>query len=133
MSVAKLPAPTDHESVGALFQRLGADVERIVRLEVALVQLRLTAAVDVLRAAGSGIIAASVLGLTGFGVIMAGVVIVLATVIPAWLAAFTVGGTLVVVAAVVAAVEIRVLSHGVGEALSPADGHASPREGRRGG
>jgi len=133
MAVAKLPTPTDHESVGALFQRLGADVERIVRVEVALVQLRLTAAVDVLRAAGSGIIAASVLGLTGFGVIMAGVVIVLATLIPAWLAAFAVGGTLVVVAAVIAAVEIRILTHGVGEALSPVDGHASPGEVQRGG
>ena len=127
MSVARLPAPSENESLGALFQRLAADVGQIVRVEIALVQLRVTSALRVVRAAGGGLVAGGVLGLTGFGTVMAGVVMILGTVLPVWLAAFAVGGGLLVVATIVIAVEVRVLNRGVQEALAPVDPD-SPRE-----
>jgi len=122
--------PTEQASVSALVQRLGADVGRIVRAEIALFQLRLKAAFGVFKTAGGGLAAAAVLGITGFGVIVAGVVMILATIIPGWLAAFAVGGGLVIVAAVVIAVELRVLTHGVNEALEPIGEESGSSHGR---
>jgi hypothetical protein len=121
----RVQEPPDQASVGTLVQRVGADVRRIVRAEIALVELRAKAALDVFKSAGGGLAAAVVLGIAGFGVLIAAVVMILATVLPAWLAAFAVGGTLVVVAAVVVAVELRVLTHGVHEALAPVEGHSA--------
>jgi putative superfamily III holin-X len=117
--------PSEQASVGALVQRLGADVGRIVRAEIALFQLRLKAAFGVFKATGGGLAVAAMLGLTGFGVIVAGAVMILATIIRAWLAAFAVGAGLLVLAAVVAAIELRVLTHGVNEALAPVGGQAA--------
>ena len=117
MAVLRAPEPSE-ESVGALVVRLRTDVERIVRAEAALVQLRLTSALQVIKAAGMGLLAALLLGAGGFGALVAGGVLVLAASIPAWIAAFAVGGGLLVIAAVVAAVELRVLGRGVGESLT---------------
>ena len=128
MSVARAPLPGEQESVGALVQRLGTDVSRIVRAEIALVQLRATSTLQVVKAAGGGLVAAAVLGLAGFGAVTAGVVLIVATVIPAWLAAFAVGGGLLVIAAILIGVELHVLNRGVGEALSPIEG--MPEAGR---
>jgi len=130
MSVARAPLPSEQESVGALVQRLGSDVGRIVRAEVALVQLRITAALRALKAAGVGLVAGAVLGLGGFGALTAGVVLVVATVLPAWLAAFAVGGGFVVIAAILIGLEVHVLNRGVGEALSPVDGPDEVAHGR---
>jgi hypothetical protein len=124
MSVARAPLPGEQESVGALVQRLGSDVHRIVRAEIALVQLRARSALQVVKVAGGGLVAAAVLGLAGFGAVTAGVVLIVATVLPAWLAAFAVGGGLLVIAAILIGVELHVLNRGVGEALSPIEGAA---------
>jgi len=124
MPAMRAPVPSEHESVGALVQRLGTDVGRIVRAEIALVQLRATSALEVVKAAGGGLVAAAVLGLAGFGAVTAGAVLIVATVLPAWVAAFAVGGGLLVIAGIVGGVELRVLNRGVGEALSAAEGHA---------
>jgi hypothetical protein len=134
MSVARLPAPpNEHESLAALFQRLATDVGEIVRVEIALLQLRFTAALRVVKGAGGGLVVAAVLGVTGFAIVMAGVVVILATVLPVWLAAFAVGVGLLVVAAILVAVELRVLTHGVNEALAPVDGEAPAEEKRHAG
>jgi len=122
MAALRVQETGEPESVGTLVSRLGHDVTRIVRAEIALLQLRITSTMAVLKAAGAGLVAAGVLGLTGFGVVIAGTVIVLATVIPVWLAAFAIGGALLLVAAILVAIELRVLTHGVQEALAPVDG-----------
>src|SRR6185503_4915215 len=92
-----------------------------VHAEIGLFQLRIAAALEAAKSAGIGLAAAAVLGLTGFGVLMAGVVMVLATVMQAWIAALAVGGGLIVIAAILIAVEVRVLTRGVNEALSPVE------------
>jgi len=121
LAVLRAPEPSE-ETVGALVVRLRTDVERIMRAEIALFQLRLTAALAVIKAAGIGLVAALLLGAGGFGAVVAGGVLLLAAIIPAWIAAFAVGGGLLVVAAVVGAVEVRVLSRGLDESLSGPDG-----------
>ena len=117
MAILRTPEPSE-ETVGALVVRLRTDVERVVRAEIALIQRRVTAALDVVKAVGIGLLAAILLGAGGFGAVIAGGVLLLAASIPAWIAAFAVGGGLLLVAAVVGAVEVRVLSRGLGESLS---------------
>jgi hypothetical protein len=111
--------PRESESVATLVTRVRADIAEIVHAEVRLVRLRIDAGIAAAKAAGSGLACAVVLGLAGFGAVVAGAILVLATRIPAWIAAFAVGGGLLVVAAIVAAVEIRVLTKGVERALAP--------------
>src|SRR5262249_54017298 len=123
----RAPAPSEDESIPALVQRVGIDIRRIVRTEVRLVQLRARAALDVVRAAGIGLVAAIVLGMAGLGIVLAGAVIVLGTVIPMWIAAFAIGGGLLLLAGVLTLIEIRVLTHGVNEALAPVDDVAQER------
>jgi putative superfamily III holin-X len=131
MAALRAPAPSEQESVGALVQRLSTDVSRIVRAEIALVRVRAEAALRVFKAAGGGLAAAAVLLLIGLGVVMAGAVLLLATVLPAWLAAFAIGGGLLVIAAVLVAIELRVLTHGMNEALASVEGHeVEIRDGR---
>ena len=132
MSALRAPTPSEQESVGALVQRLGADVTQIIRAEIALFQVRLTAALRVFKGAGGGLAAALLLGLAGFGVLMAGLVMVIAILIPTWLAAFAVGGGLLLIAAILVAIELRVLTQGVHEALSPVNGTVPERELRHG-
>jgi uncharacterized membrane protein YqjE len=124
VAALRAPLPSEQESVGALVQRLGADVTRIVRAEIALFQVRLTAATQVFKAAGGGLLAAAAIGLAGFGMVMAGIVLAVAMFIPAWVAAFAVGGTFLVIAAALVAIELRVLTRGVNEALSSVNGTA---------
>src|ERR1051326_1704228 len=100
MSVVRAPLPSEQESVGALVQRLGADGGRIVRAEIALVQLRGATALQVVKATGGGLVAAAVLGLAGFGAVTAGAVLILATVLPAWLPPIAPRGGLLAVAGV---------------------------------
>jgi hypothetical protein len=121
VSALRAPAPTDQESVGALVQRLGTDVTRIVRAEIALIQLRVSGALQAVRAAGVGLVAGVVLGLGGFGALTAGVVLVVAKLMPAWLAAFAVGAGLVLAAAVILTLDVRFLNREVTEALAPID------------
>jgi len=130
VAALRAPEPSD-ESVGALVVRMRTDVERIVRAETALIQLRLTAALRVVRAAGLGLLAAVLLGAGGFGALVAGGVLLLAAFVPPWIAAFALGGGLLIIAAAIAAVEARVLGRGIGESLTaPAD--PSPGEFARG-
>jgi hypothetical protein len=117
----RAPAPSEQESVGALVSRLGSDVTRIVRAEIHLVQLRLAAALRVVKAGGSGLAVAAVMALGGIGALVAGLVLLLALVLPTWAAALAVGGGLLLVGAVLGLIEVRVVAGGVGEALGPLD------------
>src|SRR5262249_21729475 len=92
--------------------------------EIALVQLRATSSLQVVKAAGGGLVAAAVLGIAGFGAVTAGAVLIVATVLPAWVAAFVVGGGVLAGAAILTGGELHVLNRGVGEALSPVEGRA---------
>jgi uncharacterized membrane protein YqjE len=126
----RAPLPSDQESVGALIQRVGTDVSRIVRAEIRLVQVRIAEAGRVVKATGLGLAAAVVLALAGLGAVTAGVVLLVASVMPPWIAAFVVGGGFLVVAAVLLLIEVRLLTRGVGEALSPVES-LTPHEGGR--
>lgn len=53
MAVLRAPTPAD-QPVGALVSRVGTDVARLIRAEIALVQLRVTAALRAVREAGVG-------------------------------------------------------------------------------
>jgi hypothetical protein len=120
MAVARIPEPAD-QPVGALVSRLGTDVARIVRAEIALLQLRLTFVLRALRDAGVALVASALLGITGIGALGAGLVLVVAQWMPAWMSAFAVGGTLVLVALILAVVQTRALGHDVREALGPVE------------
>jgi len=123
----RAPLPNEQESVGALIQRVGTDVSRIVRAEIRLVQLRVTEAGRVVKDAGIGLGAAVVLALAGFGALTAGIVLLVAALMPVWLAAFAVGGGFVLIAAVILLIEVRVVTRGVGEVLTPVE-TLTPRE-----
>jgi hypothetical protein len=118
VAVLKAPLPAE-QPVTALVSRLGNDVTRIVRAEIALVQLRLTVALRSLRAAGAGLIATALLGTAGFGALIGGIVLLIGFWIPLWISALAVGGVLVLVAAVVGIVQTRRLSANLREALTP--------------
>jgi len=123
----RAPLPNEQESVGALIQRVGTDVSRIVRAEIRLVQLRVTETGRVVKDAGIGLGAAVVLALAGFGALTAGIVLLVAALMPVWLAAFAVGGGFVLIAAVILLIEVRVVTRGVGEVLTPVE-TLTPRE-----
>jgi Putative Actinobacterial Holin-X, holin superfamily III len=123
----RAPLPNEQESVGALIQRVGTDVSRIVRAEIRLLQLRVTEAGRVVKDAGIGLGAAVVLALAGFGALTAGIVLLVAALMPVWLAAFAVGGGFVLIAAVILLIEVRVVTRGVGEVLTPVE-TLTPRE-----
>jgi hypothetical protein len=123
----RAPLPNEQESVGALIQRVGTDVSRIVRAEIRLLQLRVTEASRVVKDAGIGLGAAVVLALAGFGALTAGIVLLVAALMPVWLAAFAVGGGFVLIAAVILLIEVRVVTRGVGEVLTPVE-TLTPRE-----
>jgi hypothetical protein len=116
-------APSEQESVGALVTRLGIDVGRIVRAELALFQVRVAAALDNARYAALAVAAGAVFGLVGIGIVMLGLVYLLGSVLPLWAAAFAVGGTLLVVAAILIKVERRALTQGVTAAFSDEGAH----------
>jgi hypothetical protein len=92
-----------------------------VRAEIHLLQLRLAAALRVVRAGGSGLVVAAVMAFGGIGALVAGLVLLLALVLPAWAAALAVGGGLLLVGAVLGLIEMRVVTGGVSEALGPID------------
>ena len=118
----RVPAPNEQESVGALVLRLRDDVTRIVRAETHLLQLRLSAALRVAKAGGPGLAVAGVMALGGVGAIIAGLILLVALVLPAWAAALAVGGGFLLVGAILALVEVRVVTGGMNEALAPVDG-----------
>ena len=123
----RAPVPSEEESVGALIQRIGTDVSRIVRAEIRLLQFRASEAGRVVKDAGIGLGAAIVLALAGIGALTAGIVLLVAALMPVWLAAFAVGGGFILVAAVILLIEVRVVTRGVGEVLTPVETLA-PRE-----
>jgi uncharacterized membrane protein YqjE len=117
----RAPLPSEQESVGALIQRVGSDVSRIVRAEIRLVQFRVTEAGRVVKGAGIGLGAAILLALAGFGALTAGVVLLVAALMPAWLAAFAVGGGFILIAAVILLIEVKSVTRGVTEVLTPVE------------
>jgi hypothetical protein len=114
------PTPSEQESVGALVARLSDDVTRIVRAEIALLQLRASTALAAVKAASTLLIAGLLLALGGVGALISALVLAVALVLPGWAAALAVGGGLLLLAAVLLAVQIRVLTRGVSEAFVPA-------------
>ncbi len=121
MSLPRARIPSEQDSLGDLVQRLRTDVTRIVETELRLIRVRVEAGLDAVRAAGLGLVFAAALGLAGIGAIVAGLVLVLGTVLPVWIAAFAVGSGFVVLAGILVAVEVRVMRHGVNEALASID------------
>lgn len=118
VAVLRAPPPTD-QPVTALVSRLGNDVGRIVRAEIALVQLRLTVILRALRAVGAGLIASALLGMAGVGALSGGVVLLMAQWIPVWVSALAVGGVLLLLAVLVGTTQTRRLSADLREALGP--------------
>ena len=121
MAVPRARIPSEQESVGDLVQRLRADITRILETELRLFRVRVQAGLEAVRAAGTGLVVAAVLALEGVGAVVAGVILVLATIIPAWIAAFAVGGVLLATAGILIAAEVHVVRHGVREAMAPVD------------
>jgi uncharacterized membrane protein YqjE len=128
----RAPLPTEQESVGALIQRIGTDVSRIVRAEIRLMQLRVTESGRVVKEAGIGLGAAVVLALAGFGALTAGIVLLVAALMPVWLAAFAVGGGFILIAAVILLIEVRSVTRGVADVLTPVEALAPREEGSYG-
>ena len=128
----RAPLPNEQESVGALIQRIGTDVSRIVRAEIRLMQLRATEAGRVVKEAGVGLGAAVLLALAGFGALTAGIVLLVAALMPVWLAAFAVGGGFILIAAVILLIEVKSVTRGVAEVLTPVETLAPREEGRYG-
>lgn len=126
---APAPLPSEQESIGALVARLGSDVTRIVRAEIRLFQVRVSAAVGAAKAAAAGVAAGAVLGVVGLALVMLGLVFVVARFMPLWAAAFAVGGGLIVVAAILVTTMVRTLTHGVKVALAGTD-EGEPDEAR---
>lgn len=127
MAVPRARVPSEEESLGDLVQRLRADVTRILETELRLVRVRAQTGLEAVRAAGMGLVAAAVLVLEGVGAVIAGFVLLLATIIPAWIAAFAVGGALLAIAGIVIAAEVHVVRHGVREAMASVDGLPGPQ------
>jgi Putative Actinobacterial Holin-X, holin superfamily III len=125
----RAPLPNEQESVGALIQRVGTDVSRIVRAEIRLMQLRATEAGRVVKEAGTGLGAAVLLGLAGFGALTAGIVLLVGALMPVWLAAFAVGGGFILIAAVILLIEVKSVTRGVAEVLTPVETLAPREEG----
>lgn len=121
MSLAHAPRPSEQDSFGTLVTRLANDLTRLVRAETALVQVRITALARAVQTSGVRLAASAVVGLAGVGGLVAGLILVLATRMPTWLAAFVVGGGLLALAAVLVVVEGRALADGVNDALVSAD------------
>jgi hypothetical protein len=110
--------PTEQESVASLVARLGADVSRIVRAEIALVQTRIAATLQAVRTAAVLLVLGALLALGGFGALVFALVLVVAQWMGAWQAAFAVAGGLLVVGGGLLALQVRLLTDGVREALS---------------
>jgi hypothetical protein len=113
--------PPDDERLSVLVSRLGDDVRRIVRAEVALVQVRVDAGVGAARAAAGGLVAAVVLALSAVGAVVSGAILLLATLVPlaTWIAALIVGGVLLLLGALAGVVAVRILKRGLRVALEP--------------
>jgi len=113
------PTSVEEEPLGALVGRLGTDVRRIVQAEMRLLQIRTLAGIDAVRSTGFGLAVGLVLALGGVGAVVAGLILLMAFWIPAWMAALVVGGALVAVGGVIAGAELRVLRGRLGEAVAP--------------
>ena len=126
----RAPTPTEQESVGSLVSRLADDVTRIVRAEMALVQARAAAVAGAVRAAGAMLAAGIVLMLGGLGALVAAVVLVVAQWLLPWVAALLVGSGFMILGIILLAMQGRVLSNGIREALT--DVSIEVEGGRRG-
>ena len=118
MAVVRAPEPAE-QPVGALVSRLGTDLARILRAEIALAQLRLTTVLSSLRGAGVVLVTSALLAIAGVGAVVAGLILVIAHWMPAWVSALVVGGILLVTAGVLAATQARAVGRDVHDALAP--------------
>ena len=95
------PPPAD-ASLGDLIKTMSADLSRLIRNEIQLAQIELSAKI---KTAGIGVGAfggAGVLAFYGLAVLIAAAVLGLAMVLPAWLAALIVGVVVLAIAGVAA-------------------------------
>ena len=98
-------APTDRERTDEaptreLLRSLLADIRLVLEREADLARLELMDKGDRLRIAGELLAGAVVAAVLAFGTLTAAAVLVLATALPAWVAAIVVGAVLVIVALV---------------------------------
>lgn len=97
MAQQKMVMVKEEQSLGDLFSELAAETGTLVRQEVALAQVELTSkAVKVGKNVGYLAVGGAV-GYAALLVLMAGVVIILANVIPLWASALVVGAVVGVV------------------------------------
>ncbi len=104
--------PADERSTGELVGQLSGQVSQLVRSELKLAQIELKAKTQKL-GAGIGLFAgAGVIAFYSVGVLLAAAVLGLAVVLPAWAAALIVFGVMLVVAAVLVLIGIRLVKRG---------------------
>jgi len=92
MAQTQMQLQKDERSLGELFSELAADTGTLVRQEVALAQVELTAKAATV---GKNVGFLAIGGAVGYAAvlaILAGVILGLSSVMPAWLAAILVGG-----------------------------------------
>ncbi|MQW75864.1 phage holin family protein [Nocardioides sp. dk4132] len=98
---------SSEEPLGALVHRLTEQVPQLIRSELRLAQAELT---EKGKKAGLGLGAfgaAGLIALYGLGALIAGLILLLALVLPAWASALIVAGVLFVIAAIAAVVGRR--------------------------
>ena len=98
---------SSEEPLGALVHRLTEQVPQLIRSELRLAQAELT---EKGKKAGIGLGAfgaAGLIALYGLGALIAGLILLLALVLPAWASALIVAGVLFVIAAIAAVVGRR--------------------------
>ncbi|WP_163513630.1 phage holin family protein [Fodinicola acaciae] len=106
------PDPADERSTGELVSQLSSQVSELVRAELKLAQLELAAKAKKL-GTGAGLFAgAGVIAFYSFGVLLAAAVLALSLVLPGWAAALIVFGAMMIVAAILVLVGIRLVKRG---------------------
>ena len=94
--------PTSQKSLGELFADLSAQISALVRQEVALAKTEITGKVAGLAVGAAFFVAAALMGLGAFFVLLAAAIAALSLVLPIWAAALIVAVVLLIVAGIAA-------------------------------
>ena len=104
--------PAGELTAAELGSRLGVQLSRLVRDEIALAKVELTASARQMMLGGALLSGAAVTAMYALGVLIAAAVAAIALRLPVWAAALIVGGALLVVASVLAMLGRRRLRRG---------------------
>ena len=96
--------PMEHLSTRELLGEISGTASLLVKREVVLAREELKADLRSEVAMAKGLVGALVTGLLGLNILLVAVVFALALVMPAWLAALLIGGTLFIIAVIVGVV-----------------------------